>query len=111
MQDWSDKYLDLTIEAALHSRVVTPQQKRLAWERLRDQVEAQTSLPPVMLVERSRDRRSHSVAGAVRSSLFWLMALLLDDSSYDRALRNRPLYAACGIFEVPLRNMIGGMAV
>jgi hypothetical protein len=110
MQDWSDSFLDYTITDALRQQtIVTPQHKRLAWERLREQAELQLMLPPVPVVELVESQRRQRVSQRVRASIVWLGALLLDESCYDRALRERRAKAAYPVFEGPLRTAMASM--
>lgn len=116
--DWSDSAFDDLIADALHSTVVTPRQKRLAWQRLQTQVVEQTALPPLadappypLPVAQPRTvsvlRR---VWGLVALVVEWWLSLLLDDTRYDRALRQRNHRLNMTLMSSPLRNMLGGVA-
>ena len=112
MQDWSDNLFDEAVADALRSAVVTPQQRRRAWERLAQSAAHQTMLPPLAAPERPL-RRLHPMRQALRlggRALDWGLSLLFDDTRYDRALRCRHACASFALLESPLRNMMGGVA-
>ncbi len=112
MRDWSDNVLDDVIAGALRSAVVTPQQRRRAWERLHLSAAAQPMLPAVATPARP-PRRAHPVwllLNPARRAVDWVLSLMLDDTCYDRALRHRYTRMNMSLFESPLRNMLGGVA-
>jgi hypothetical protein len=113
---WSDNQLDDLVAGALRSTVVTPAQKRDAWERLRERAAAQSMLPPVVAVHAcetpapARTRLLRRTAAICRSVIDWWAWVLLDDTRYDRALRQRHARLNMTLFDSPLRNMLGGVA-
>lgn len=113
MQDWSDSVLDNCIRDALQSAVVTPQQKRAAWQALHERAMRQTALTPLEVAKQVPDvcvNHRRGVSGWVSRAWRWTQATLLDDSSYDRAFNQRRLLQLSFFCDSPLRNMVGGAA-
>lgn len=113
--DWSDSRLDAMVSGALRSTVVTPQQKRAAWQRLQERAAMQTMLPPS--IGRAEHFPPAETVGAGRRFLNlgtrlldWSLSLLFDDTRYDRALQQRHTRHGVTLFDSPLRNMLGGVA-
>ena len=112
MRDWSDSMFDEVITHALRSAVITPRQRRRAWERLEQNVALQTMLPPLATPVR-RPRRPHplrQILDRAARAVDWGLSMLFDDTCYDRALRNRHARVNLALFESPLRNLLGGVA-
>lgn len=111
--DWSADQLDDLISDTLRSTVVTPRQKRAAWQQLHARAAVQPMLPPLAVEQTapSGDRGLLPRVGALfaraGARVRWL---LLDDTRYDRALRLRYQRTPHSLLESPLRNMLGGVA-
>lgn len=112
MRDWSDNLFDEVITGALRSMVVTPQQRRRAWERLEESAARQTMLPPLAMPARQPCRPHPWCQWLNRASRAHdgVLSLLFDDTRYDRALRSRRGPMNITLLESPLRNMLGGVA-
>lgn len=110
MQDWSDNLFDEVITGALRSTVVTPQQRRRAWERLEQSIVLQQMLPAAPACQPHRVHPLRQLVNHVAHALDWGLSLLFDDTRYDRALRRRYSRVDVTLLESPLRNMLGGVA-
>jgi hypothetical protein len=91
----SDSYLDALIEAALKTdAIVTPRQKRRAWERLEQRASQQTIWPPLV------EPRT-SFAGTLRMAcvrvLRGLAIFLVDEGSYQRAYDERRAFGLVSV--------------
>ncbi len=82
-----DSHLDALIEAALKTHaIVTPRQKRRVWERLEQRAAHQTIWPPLVEPKTSLASTLRLAFARVRRCL---AILLIDESSYERARKER----------------------
>jgi hypothetical protein len=91
----SDSYLDALIEAALKTdAIVTPRQKRRAWERLEQRAAQQTIWPPLVEPKTSFVGTLRLAFTRVRRCL---AILLVDEGGYERARRERVAFGSYSI--------------
>lgn len=110
MQDWLDNSLDRLISQSLKSAtVVTPEQKRLAWERLRERAASPTAVPTSPAYGESDPSPSVLWLRFVRGGLAAIARLLFDDRRYDRALNHRRTRYPYSMLHAPLRTLFSGV--
>ena len=91
----SDSYLDALIEAALKTdAIVTPRQKRRAWERLEQRAAQQTIWPSLVEPKKSLIGTLHLAFTHMRRCL---AILLVDEVSYERARKERLAFDSSSI--------------
>ena len=88
----NDSYLDALIEAALKTdAIVTPRQKRRAWERLERRAAQQTIWPSLVEPKKSLADTLRLAFTRMRRCL---AILLVDERNYERAYQERRAFGA-----------------